>query len=337
MKKIFVILCVLVAILTVSMLPGSRPREIKLTVPPGWPQPYDIFKDNTPTDAGFLLGKKLFYDGRLSKDGKFPCSSCHEPQAAFATFDHDLSHGFNNQFTTRNAPALQNLAWLSSYQWDGSFDVLAEQAMSPITSPNEMAENIDSVVLKLKGDKDYPRMFFKAFGSKEINKERILKALAQFTGMLVSASSKYDLVKNGKSQFNPSEQHGYEVFKKNCESCHKEPLFTDNTYRNNGLPLDPYLKDYGRMKVTGDPKDSLKFRVPSLRNAGVTQPYMHDGRFYSLQSVVNHYTSGIVHSSTLDPKLNTPINLSPKEKYDLVLFLYTLTDSSFLKNPLYRN
>ncbi len=317
------------------MFPENKPKPLLLEIPAGWPQPNDIFKNNPVTDAGFLLGKTLFYDGRLSKDGKFACASCHEPRAAFATIDHDFSHGFNDQFTTRNAPALQNLAWVSSFQWDGSFDDLAEQAISPITKPNEMAENIDSIILKLKKDKDYPRLFSKAFGSKGITKDRILKALAQFTGMLVSADSKYDRMLKGKATFNPSEQHGYEVFKIHCTACHTEPLFTDNSFRNNGLEVDPYLNDFGRMTVTGISTDSLKFRVPSLRNVAITQPYMHDGRFYSLQNVIDHYTSGIHQSATLDPLLRKPMDLQPREKYDLVQFLYTLTDSTFINNPAF--
>lgn len=335
-KALIIIICILSGTIIFSaMLPRNSIHSIKLEVPDGWPQPYDIFKGNPPTDAGFLLGKKLFYDGRLSKNGKFPCSSCHEPRAAFATFDHDLSHGFGGQFTTRNAPALQNLAWESSYHWDGKFRNLTDQAVSPITAPNEMAENIDSVLIKLKKDKEYPAMFKKAFGNKEITGEKMLKALVQFTGMMVSANSKYDRVKKGLDSFNRAEANGYIVFKINCAICHKEPLFTDNTFRNNGLDVDPYLKDYGRMMVTGKKEDSLKFKVPSLRNAGLTSPYMHDGRFSSLNAVVEHYASGIQPSATLDSILTKPIRLGPREKHDLVYFLNTLTDSSFIANPAY--
>lgn len=139
----------------------------------------------------------------------------------------------------------------------------------------------------------------------------------------------------GEEEFNRSEQHGYEVFKTNCSDCHTEPLFTDNSFRNNGLPVNEWLNDYGRMNITGDREDSIKFRVPSLRNVGVTQPYMHDGRFYSLGQVVEHYRSGIVKSATLDPLLKDKKDFTPKEKYDLILFLHTLTDSTFLKDERY--
>lgn len=331
MKKAIAILCIFVVAL-LAMYPPDKPQPLSLEIPEGWPQPYDIFKNNLPTDAGFLLGRKLFYDGRLSRNGKFPCSSCHEQKAAFATFDHDFSHGFNNQFTTRNAPALQNLAWQLSFHWDGKFADLPSQALNPLTAPNEMAADVDSVIRMLKKDRTYAKMFARAFGSKEINKERMLKALAQFTGMMVSAGSKYDKVKNGLDKFNPSEEHGYAIFQQHCQACHPPPLFTDNSFRNNGLEMDPYLKDSGRILITGKAEDYLKFRVPSLRNAGVSQPFMHDGRFYSLQSVIEHYTKGIARSATLDSVLMKPVVLSPKEKYDLALFLYTLTDSAFLRD-----
>jgi cytochrome c peroxidase len=305
---------------------------LKLEVPKGWPKPDNIFENNLLTEEGFQLGRKLFYDGRLSKDGNFSCASCHQQFAAFATFDHDFSHGFNNQFSTRNAPALQNLGWIPLYMWDGGINHIEVQALSPLTAPNEMAENIDSVLKKLRADAEYKKMFKKAFGNDNINSQKMLKALAQFVGTLVSADSKYDQYKRGKAVFNSSELHGYEVFKTKCETCHKEPLFTDNTFKNNGLSLNPFLKDYGRMRITTETSDSLKFRVPSLRNVGVTQPYMHDGRFYSLSQVIEHYRNGIQQSATLDSSLRNGIAFTPKEKYDLILFLGTLTDSSFLKN-----
>lgn len=305
---------------------------LKLIVPKGWPKPYKIFANNPLTEEGFQLGRKLFYDGRLSKDGNFSCASCHQQFAAFATYDHDFSHGFNNQFTTRNAPGLFNLAWDSLYHWDGGINHIELLPLSPLTAPNEMAENIDSVLKKLRADAEYREMFKKAFGKEEITSQKMLKAIAQFTGTLVSANSKYDKMKRGEYTFNPSEMHGYQIFKAKCENCHKEPLFTDNSFRNNGLPLNTYLKDYGRMRITGDASDSLKFRVPSLRNVSVTQPYMHDGRFYSLGQVVDFYRNGIQQSATLDSSLRKGFQFTPHEKYDLILFLYALTDSSFLKD-----
>ncbi|MEP6948389.1 MAG: cytochrome c peroxidase [Ginsengibacter sp.] len=309
------------------------PTPLQLKIPAGWPKPpTNIFANNSLTEEGFQLGRKLFYDGRLSKDGNFACASCHQQFAAFATYDHDLSHGFHDQFTTRNAPPLFNLAWATLFHWDGGVNHIEVQALSPMTAPNEMAENVDSVLLKLRKDTAYRRMFRAAFGSNVISSQRMLKALAQFVGSLVSSDSKYDKVKRGEDKFNPTEQRGYELFKLRCNTCHKEPLFTDYSFRNNGLMVNSFLKDYGRMKITGNPEDSLKFKVPSLRNVSVTYPYMHDGRLYSLSNVIDHYSNGIQVSATLDSSLRKGIPFTTAEKNDLIYFLHTLKDTTFFKD-----
>jgi cytochrome c peroxidase len=314
-----------------------KPTYIKLEIPKGWPKPTkDIFANNPLTEQGFQLGKKLFYDGRLSKDGNFACASCHQQFAAFATYDHDFSHGFDNLFTTRNAPGLFNLAWSPLLQWDGGINHIEVQPLAPLTAHNEMAENIDSVLKKLQKDTTYPKLFKAAFGTTTINSQRMLKALAQFTGSMVSANSKYDKVQRGETTFTPSEQRGYDFFKLKCTNCHAEPLFTDNSFRNNGLALNATLKDYGRMQITNDKNDSLKFKVPSLRNVGLTFPYMHDGRLYTLGQVLDHYRTGIITTQpTLDTALKNRIAMSNAEKSSLTYFLLTLTDTSFTKNPRY--
>lgn len=306
-----------------------------MKIPSGWPNPtQDIFANNSLTEEGFQLGKKLFYDGRLSKDGNFSCASCHQQFAAFATYDHDLSHGFNNSFTSRNAPGLFNLAWMTEMHWDGGINNIEVQPLAPLTAPNEMAETLENVLNKLKNDPAYPPLFAAAFGDTKINSQRMLKALSQFTGSIVSANSKYDKMMRGEAVFDVNEQNGYNTFKLKCAACHKEPLFTDNSYRNNGLAINNSLLDYGRMRITGLATDSLKFKVPSLRNVQFTFPYMHDGRFYLLSQAIEHYRTGIQKTQpTLDPLLKNGINLSNKEKMELVLFLNTLTDSSLLKNP----
>jgi len=160
----------------------------------------------------------------------------------------------------------------------------------------------------------------------------MLKALAQFAGSLVSSDSKYDKVKRGEDKFNPTEQRGYELFKLRCNTCHKEPLFTDQSFRNNGLTRNNFLKDDGRMRITGNPGDSLKFKVPSLRNVSVTYPYMHDGRLYSLANVIDHYNNGIQMSATLDSSLRKGIPFTTAEKNDLIYFLHTLKDTSFFND-----
>jgi cytochrome c peroxidase len=310
----------------------AKPAPLEFKVPDGFPRPENIFSSNPLTKEGFELGRKLFYDGRLSKDGNFPCASCHQQFAAFATFDHDLSHGFNNQFTTRNSPGLFNLAWHKELHWDGGINHIEVQPLAPITAPNEMAETVDNVINKLKGDEQYQKMFKAAFGDADISSQRMLKALAQFVGSIVSADSKYDKVKKGTATFTVAEQSGYTIFKARCASCHAEPLFTDLTYRNTGLPLRTSLNDIGRMRITNKPEDSLKFKVPSLRNVDLTYPYTHDGRFYSIGAVIDHYRSGVVNGPTTDPLVKNKIPLSDLDKSDLIAFLRTLTDSSLLND-----
>jgi cytochrome c peroxidase len=326
-------LCILLLMGLCSFLWMNTPPPF--VVPKGFPPPVYDFKKNPVTPAGFELGRKLFYDGKLSIDGNFPCSSCHQQFAAFATYEHRLSHGFNNQFSYRNAPALFNLAWQREFHWDGGINNLEVQPLAPMEDPHEMAESLPHVIAKLKADKQYPGLFSKAFGSPGINSQRILRALTQFTVSLISANSKYDRVKRGEASFTQYEKPGYEIFQQKCAGCHKEPLFADLSYRNTGLAVDSTLKDYGRMRITGRKEDSLKFKVPSLRNIYLTSPYGHDGRFSTLSDVLEHYNSGVIQSSTLDSSLRKGIALSDNDKFYLIQFLGTLTDSSFVENPLF--
>ncbi len=306
-----------------------------LIIPKGFPKPpTNIFAKNILTKEGFELGKKLFYDARLSKDGEVSCASCHQPFAAFSTYDHDLSHGVFNNFSTRNAPSLANLAWMSEWHWDGGINHLDNQPLAPLTAKNEMGETLDTVLLKIKTDKDYSNMFLKAFGSANITTKRVQKAFTQYVGSLVSANSKYDRVMRGEDKFILPEKEGYEVFKANCNTCHKEPLFTDNSFRNNGITLNRF-NDVGRQAITLNKKDSLSFKVPTLRNVALTLPYMHDGRYNDLNKVINHYTNLDMAIINLDPLLQKKIVLTEKEKKQLVIFLYTLTDTSFTKNRMY--
>ncbi len=310
-----------------------KPTPVKFQVPKGWPQPVYDFSKNPLTEEGILLGRKIFYDGRLSKDGDFSCGSCHQQFGAFNTYDHPLSHGFNNSLTTRNAPGLFNLAWQKEFMWDGGINHLDLQPLAPITAENEMAETIENVVNKLRSDKEYRKLFKAAFGDELINTQRVGRALSQFLLQLVSSNSKYDKVMRGEASFILPEQLGYEIFKKKCASCHSEPLFTDYSYRNTGIPIDPVLNDLGRMKITGNSSDSLKFRVPSLRNVALTFPYGHDGRFFSLISVFDHYRKNMVPNAVTDPLLKNRLPLSNFEVGQLTAFLYTLTDSVFIKDP----
>lgn len=310
-----------------------KPKPVKFIVPKGWPQPVYDFSKNPLTEEGFALGRKLFYDGQLSKDGNFSCGACHQQFGAFNTYDHNLSHGFNNALTTRNAPGLFNLAWQKEFMWDGGINHLDLQPLAPITAENEMAESIENVLKKLKADKEYRKLFKAAFGDETINTQRLGKAMSQFLLQMVSSNSKYDKVMRGEASFILPEQLGYEIFKKKCVSCHSEPMFTDYSFRNTGIPADKYLKDMGRMKITNNPGDSLKFKVPSLRNVAMTFPYGHDGRFFSLMSVFEHYRKNMTVMPNTDSLLSKKMALSNFEIGQLTAFLYTLTDSTFLKDP----
>ena len=335
---ISVLLCI---IILCSYLLGSCRKDqhaknleiLQQEIPVGFPQPNYIFQDNPLSKEGFELGRKLFYDGRLSIDNEHPCSSCHQQIAGFGTFEHDLSHGVFDSHTLRNAPVLFNLAWNTSFHWDGEFTSLKDEAAQPINGHIEMGESFEGVINKINDDAAYKKQFKKVFGYPFIRPEHILKALAQFTGYMVSADSKYDRYKKGTITFSVQEENGYQLYKANCSTCHKEPLFTDYSFRNIGMPADNFLKDYGRMRITGKKEDSLKFKVPTLRNTYISSNYMHDGRFNTLAQCLNHYRTGVQQSATLDPLLTNGITLTNTQVTELSLFLRALTDSAFLKDP----
>ena len=307
-------------------------KEKLFYFPKDWPKPVYDFSKNPLTHDKMELGRALFYDQILSKDNTISCNSCHSQFTAFAHVDHALSHGINNLIGNRNAPPLMNLAWQKSFMWDGAINHLDMQPLAPIANEKEMASNIDSVVRKLQRSKLYPTLFLKAFGDSIITGEHTLKAISQFMLTLISSNSKYDSVIRKQATFTEQEKNGYKLFKLNCSGCHEEPLFTNQQFENTGLTIDESLNDIGRMKITLDPNDSLKFKVPSLRNIEFSYPYMHDGRFKKLADVLNHYTSGIQKSKTLSQKLEAPILLSSNEKVDIIAFLLTLTDRNFLFN-----
>ncbi len=281
------------------------------------------------------LGRQLFYDPILSQDSTISCASCHSPFNAFAHTDHDLSHGIYDSIGTRNAPALFNLAWHKLFMWDGAINHLDVQALAPISHPGEMAEDISHVVKKLNRSNFYRNKFDAIYKDKRITGERLLKCLSEFQLTLISANSKYDSVMLGKSTFTDQENKGYLLFKRNCNSCHQEPLFSSFEFENNGLAVDTSLNDFGRYKITKQPKDSLLFKVPSLRNLKYTFPYMHDGRFERLREVLNHYSNGIVNSPTLSSRLRNGIALNSREKTDLLAFLRTLNDQKFVFEKKY--
>lgn len=310
-------------------------KDISFEVPKSWPKPHYDFTKNPLSTSKIELGRVLFYDPILSKNNTISCASCHSQYTAFTHVDHSLSHGIDDRIGTRNSPTLMNLAWHSSFMWDGAINHIDMQALAPISHPDEMGEKIETVVPKLQVSKNYRSLFYKAFGDSIITGQHTLKALSQFMLTLVSANSKYDSVMRKQTQFTVQEKNGYVLFQKNCASCHTEPLFTNLQFENNGLTLDTTLNDYGRMKITKNKNDSLKFKVPTLRNIEFSYPYMHDGRFKRLSDVLKHYTTGVQHGKTLAKQLVQPINLSSNQRVDLTAFLLTLTDKEFLFNPKY--
>lgn len=306
---------------------------IYLEVPKNWPKPHYDFKSNPLTEEGFQLGRHLFYDPILSRDNTISCASCHLQATGFTHVDHDLSHGIEGKIGTRNSLALMNLAWTKDFMWDGGVNHLDVQPLAPITSAVEMDETLGNVVAKLQKQEKYKLLFEKAFGTKKITGQLTLKALSQYLVLLQTSNSKYDKVIRHEEKFTESEQKGYNLFKANCASCHQEPLFCSDKFENNGLTMDSTLNDIGRMKITNNPNDYLKFKVPTLRNIQFTFPYMHDGRFKTLTEVIKHYNSGIHQSATLSKDLIKPMNLSDNDRVDLVAFLKTLSDTEFLFNP----
>lgn len=312
---------------------------IDFQVPSNFPPlAYDL-TNNPLTEKGFELGKKLFYDGRLASDGLVSCGFCHIQEDAFTHHGHTVSHGVNNNVGTRNTPPIQNLAFQTAFMWDGATTHLDLQPIIPFTSPIEMNGNFSNAIAMMNGDANYRKLFKQAFADGEINSENMLKALGQFMVMVTSSNSKFDKYRRNETggTLTSDELEGYEIFNEKCASCHATDIFTDNSYRNNGLPVNPAVNDIGRYRVTELAEDLYKFKVPSLRNIEKTAPYMHDGRFFTLDAVLNHYSSGVVNSSTLDSSLNNSgvlgISLSSSEKTKLISFLKTLTDYEYLTNP----
>lgn len=311
-------------------------KPIEFKVPANFPPlAYDL-KANPVTVKGFELGRKLFYDGRLSSDGTISCGFCHEQPSAFTHHGHSVSQGVNGQTGTRNSPSIQNLGFQTSFMYDGATEHLNLQPIIPITSEIEMNGSFSQIVTMMNGDAEYRKLFALAFPGKPINTENMLKAMTQFLVMVTSSNSKFDKFRRNEAggTLSQEELDGYALFNTKCASCHATDLFTDNSFRNNGLAVNPIVNDVGRYRVSLLDADKYKFKVPSLRNVEKTKPYMHDGRFMTLEAVLDHYSSGVVNSATLDSSLNTNgtlgIPLTPSEKTKIIAFLKTLTDNQYL-------
>jgi len=315
----------------------EKNTELKLYKPVNFPEITFNSTKNPTTKFGIELGRKLFHEGKLSSDGATDCASCHIQANAFTHHGHTLSHGTFNRIGKRNAPPIQNMAFMRSFNWEGSITDLETQPITPITTDFEMDENFPSIISKLNTDKNYPILFKKAFGDENITSDRMLKALSQFMATMISANAKYDkMIRKEGVIFTEEEKKGNELFNQKCGSCHSIDLFTDQSFRNNGLTLNPLLNDLGRFNITSKESDKQKFRVPSLRNIELTAPYMHDGRFSTLEAVLNHYSEGMENQPNLDPifKQDTKIGIKMNsvEKQQIITFLKTLTDEEFIKN-----
>ena len=293
-------------------------------VPQGWPKPTYDFTKNPLTKEGFELGRQLFYDPILSRDKTISCASCHLQTTGFTHVDHELSHGIDGKIGNRNSMTIMNLAWSKHFMWDGSVNHLDMQPLEPLSNFVEMDENLEHVLNKLNNSTKYKILFYKAFNDSSVTGQRMLLAFSQYILQLNSYNSKYDkYVRNeAGGEFTEQEKNGLQLFRTHCASCHTEPLFTNQNFEKNGLPIDTTLNDFGRMTLTHKGEDSLKFKVPTLRNVQFTFPYMHDGRFKKLREVLNHYAAS--------DKLAKPIALNSNEKIDIIAFLLTLTDTAFL-------
>lgn len=351
-----------------ALVVASTATPYRLTFSGFFPRP-DLPLDNPLTEEGVYLGRLLFFDPRLSRNNSQSCATCHQSPAAFADANRQFSLGADGQAGTRNAMPLFNLAWRTSFFWDGRTPTLREQVLQPVQNPVEMHETLGNVVAKLRHARvsvrhrnhaartapdrqltrvaaelpgDYPGLFAGAFGSPEITADRVARALEQFLLTIVSGDSKFDRFALGLAELTAEEQRGLELFRTeydprrgqlgaDCFHCHGGPLFQSQSFANNGLDAAP--RDRGRFLATARPGDEGKFAVPSLRNVAVTAPYMHDGRFGTLEEVVEHYAGGVRRSPTLDPNLakHPPggVPLSEADQRALVAFLKTLTDARF--------
>lgn len=321
-----------------EILPAVEVASLQQVIPKNWPSPVYQFEKNPITQEKYELGRFLFYEPLLSRDNSISCGTCHQVFVAFTQADHKVSHGIDNQDGKRNSPALFNLAWHPYFMADGAINHIEVQPLAPISNPIEMDENINVVMTKLQASVKYQKLYKAAYGDSLVTSERTMKAIAQFMGLLVSNNSKYDRVMRDEAEFTTQESNGYNLFKAKCSSCHAEPLFSDFKYRNNGISIDPKKQDGGRgaLKLE-EPEHLYCFKTPSLRNIAKTGPYMHDGRYATLQECLDHYTSKMDNKINLDPLLVNGIPMTSEEKQDILSFLNTLTDFEFISNSQFKD
>lgn len=321
--------------------PSPPPAE-SFPLPPAFPKPR-LPEDLRLSPARIDLGRRLFHETKLSRGGALSCASCHLADRALSD-PRRFSVGEEGRTGNRNAMPLFNLAWKPSFFWDGRAPRLRDQVVEPIKDHRELDERIENVVGKLRAAGGYAAAFADAFGDGAVTAERLSIALETFLLTLVSHDSKYDRAQRGEAELSELERRGLDLFMAereprsgqfggDCFHCHGGALFTDHLFRNNGLPLDP--ADPGRAKVTGSSLDEGAFVTPSLRNVALTAPYMHDGRFATLEEVLDHYSEGVARTATLDPNLakhpDGGLGLTKEEKAALAAFLRALTDDRFAR------
>jgi len=311
--------------------------ETLLIAAAGFPE-MPIPADNPVTREGVELGRMLFYDPSFSDNNAMACASCHAPEFSFTDHNRRFSFAVDGTEGTRNAPTLANAGWEPIPSWDTGVKSVEEMAIATIPNPGGMQSTWEEAIAKLEDSAEYPDMFALAFGDPRITPERCAKAIAQFVRSFVTVNSRYDKWLRGEAELTQSETNGYILFfteRGDCFHCHVPMNFSDHLFHNIGL--DEEIVDPGMGAVTGNDHDDGKFKTPTLRNLAWTWPYMHDGRFETLKEVIDHYNSGGFWSPSVDPliRVGVGLGLTEAEKQDLVAFLLTLTDSSFVENPDY--
>jgi cytochrome c peroxidase len=314
----------------------SIPTDKKvISLPPHFPEVRYPSVVAALTEERVELGRMLFFDPILSVDSTVSCGSCHHQSVAFSDAPMVKSLGVGQTPGFRNTTAIQNLLWKKEFMADGGVFHLNLIAIAPVTDPLEMNASWSEVLAKLNNNPMYASAFAKAYQTTKIEDHHLLQAVSAFMATMISANSKYDAVVQGKAVFTTAEQRGYELFKSQCASCHKPPLFSDFSYRNNGQALDP--ADPGRYRVTSVPADKAKFQVPSLRNVALTPPYMHSGLLATLDQVIDHYSNGLADTTYMDPFLKAnPFRPDPTDKEAIKQFLMTLTDPVFIQNEAFK-
>jgi cytochrome c peroxidase len=306
---------------------------------------------NPVTIEGAALGRFLFYDPILSADSSLSCAGCHDQKAAFSDAPESFSKGVNFKTSNRNALPLFNLAWHPAFFYDGRAATLEDQVGHPLLDSNEMNSTWNDILLKLNENSFYKQKFYSLYRIQTVDSSQVKNVIAQFLRTLISHESKFDKLLLGKAKLTEEEFNGFRIMndqtKGDCLHCHPTDgnrMFTTMAYSNNGLDsiMDPdkYI-DKGRGAVTGLKKDNGKFMIPSLRNIALTAPYMHDGRFKTLEEVMEFYTSGVHMSANIDSKMGLAyqkgVKLSDKEKKEIIAFLKTLTDSVFINKKEFSN